>query len=133
MSSYWPAQNAITDDPVIANQMNALPKIVFSRTLEIAGWNNTRLIKDNVAEEIIKLKQQPGKNLFILGSANLSSTIRKANLIDEYRIMINPILLGNGNPLFKSEESKLNLTLLNTRVFKSGNVLLYYEPKTTLK
>jgi len=133
MSSYWPAQNAITDDPVIANQMNALPKIVFSRTLEIAGWNNTRLIKDNVAEEIIKLKQQPGKNMILLGSADLASAFRKLNLIDEYRIMINPILLGKGNPLFKSEDEKLNLKLLKTRVFTSGNVLLYYEPKATPK
>jgi len=129
MASYWSTETAITDDPIIAEQMNAIPKIVFSRTLEKAEWNDTRVVKEDPAGEILKLKQQPGKNIFILGSANLVSTLRKANLVDEYRIMINPVLLGQGNPLFKSENGKLDLKLIKTRVFNSGNVLLCYEPK----
>ena len=129
MAAYWTTPYAITDDPIIAEQMNAIPKIVFSRTLEKAEWNDTRVVKEDPAGEILKLKQQPGKNIFILGSANLVSTLRKANLVDEYRIMINPVLLGQGNPLFKSENGKLDLKLIKTRVFNSGNVLLCYEPK----
>lgn len=128
LAAYWPTHAASTDDPVVAELMNTLPKIVCSTTMEKAKWSNTTLIKENIAEEITKLKQQIGKNLFLLGSANLASTLRKLNLIDEYRIMINPILLGKGNPLFKSEEDKLNLKLIKTTVFNSGNVLLYYEP-----
>jgi dihydrofolate reductase len=129
MAAYWPTPTVISDDPVIAKQMNTLPKIVFSTMMEKAEWNNTKLIKENIAEEIAKLKKEPGKDLFVFGSANLASTLRKLNLIDEYRIMINPILLGKGNPLFKSEDGRLNLTLIKTKVFSSGNVMLYYEPK----
>jgi len=129
MKSYWPTETGTKDDPIIAEKMNTMPKIVFSRTLEKAGWNNTRLIKENIAEEIKKLKQQPGKDLMIMGSANLSSTLRQLNLIDEYRIMINPLVLGKGNPLFKNKDGKLDLRLIKSRVFSSGNVLLCYEPK----
>jgi dihydrofolate reductase len=129
MKAYWPTESAIKNDPIIAEKMNAIPKIVFSRTLKKAEWNNTQLIKENIEEEVKKMKQQPGKNIFIQGSANLSSTLRQLNLIDEYRVIINPILLGAGTPLFKSVKDKLELKLINTRVFNSGNVLLCYEPK----
>ena len=108
--------------------MNRLPKIVFSRTLQKAEWNNTRLIKDNIAEEISKLKQQPGKDIALFGSANLLSTLIPMGLIDEHRIMVNPVVLGSGTPLFQGIKDKLNLKLLRTRTFRSGNVLLYYQP-----
>ena len=129
MSSYWQSQAAIKDDPVIAEKMNTIPKIVFSRTLKGAEWNNTRLIKENIAEEIKQLKQESGKDILILGSADLSITLRGLGVIDEYRIMINPVILGKGNSLFKSPNDKFNLDLIKTRVFDSGNVLLCYEPK----
>ena len=108
--------------------MNRVPKIVFSRTLEKAEWNNTRLIKDHVAEEILKLKQQPGRDLALFGSANLMSTLMQLDLIDEHRIMVNPVILGSGNPLFKRTKDKLNLKLIKTRTFGNGNVLLCYQP-----
>lgn len=127
MASYWTTQTAIKNDPIIAAKMNSIPKIVFSKTLEKAEWNNTRMLKENIEDEIVKLKQQPGKNIFIFGSANLASTLRKLNLIDEYRIMINPIILGKGNPLFRNENGKLVLKLIKTKAFDSGNVLLYYK------
>jgi dihydrofolate reductase len=113
---------------MIADLMNSLPKIVFSKTLEKAEWNNTRVIKDNIAEEILTLKKQPGKDLAVFGSANLLSTLMQMDLVDEHRVMVNPVLLGKGNPLFKSTDGKINLRLLKTRTFHSGNVLLYYEP-----
>jgi len=133
MVSYWTTPTALTNDPVIANQMNSKLKIVFSKTLTKAEWNNTLLIKDNIVTEIEKIKQLPGKDLIILGSADLASTFRQHDLIDEYRIMINPIVLGQGTPLFKQTTERFNLKLIKTKIFNSGNVLLYYEPKRDKK
>lgn len=127
MASYWPAESAKRNDPIVAELMNTTPKIVFSTTLEKAEWNSTRLIRDNVAEEITKLKQQPGKDLAIYGSNNFAVSLVQMGLIDEFRIMVNPVALGNGNPLFKGIKDKLNLKLLKTRTFSSGNVLLCYQ------
>jgi len=128
MASYWPTPAAQSDDPMVANLMNTLPKVVFSRTLERADWDNTRLIKDNVAEEVLKMKQEPGNDLAVFGSANLLSSLMQMNLVDEHRVMVNPVLIGSGTPLFRNIDQKVNLKLVKTRTFKSGNVLLYYQP-----
>ena len=128
MESYWPTPDALKNDPVIAGLMNSLPKIVFSRTLEKADWNNSRLVRDHIGEEIIDLKKQTGKDIAVFGSANLLFTLMELDLVDEHRVMINPVLLGKGNALFKSMEDRVNLRLLKARTFKSGNILLYYEP-----
>lgn len=128
MASYWPTPTAIRDDPDIANLMNTIPKIVFSRTLEKADWNNTRLVKEHVGEEMKKLKAQPGMDMAIFGSGVLASSFTNMGLIDEYRIMVNPVILGIGCPLFKGVNDRLNLKLLKTKTFRSGNILLYYEP-----
>ncbi len=128
MASYWPTPAAKTDDPVVAEKMNTTPKIVFSKTLKKVDWEQTKLIQDNFVEEILKLKGQPGQDLIIFGSSDLAVTFIEHGLIDEFRIMVNPIVLGNGKTLFKGLKDKLNLKLLKTRTFKSGNVLLYYEP-----
>lgn len=116
------------NDPIVAGLMNSLPKIVLSRTLKGAAWSNTTLIKENAAEEMMKLKAQKGKDIGILGSANLAASLMRQNLIDEYRIMVNPIVLGEGNPLFGKVDERIRLRLLRTRDFKSGNVLLCYMP-----
>jgi len=128
MASYWPTEAAIKDDPAVAGLMNSLPKIVFSRTLQKAEWNHSRLIKDNIAEEILKLKRQPGKEIAVFGSADLLSTLIRMDLIDEHRIMVNPVVLGSGTPLFKDVKEQFNLKLIRSRIFDSGNVLLYYQP-----
>ncbi len=128
MASYWPTDIAIADDPVVAGLMNDMPKVVFSRTLGNAEWNNTELIKDHVVEEVSKLKQQSGKDIAIFGSSNLAVTLADHGLIDEYRMIANPVFLGKGTPLLKGIKDKLDLRLLNTRAFKSGNVLLCYVP-----
>ncbi len=128
MASYWPTPDAKKNDPVVAGKMNSTPKIVFSKTLEKVNWENTRLIKDNFVKEISKLKQQAGKDMIIFGSSDLAVTFIEHGLIDEYRIMVNPIVLGGGKSLFKGVKDKLNLKLLKTKTFKSGNVLLYYQP-----
>jgi dihydrofolate reductase len=128
MASYWPTPSAAMNDPVIADKMNKLPKIVFSKILTSVEWQNTRLVKENIVEEISKLKQKPGKDLIIFGSSDLVATFIRYGSIDEFRIMVNPVVLGNGKPIFKSINNKLNLKLLKTKSFRNGNVLLYYEP-----
>ena len=128
MASYWPTDSAISDDPEVAGLMNSLQKVVFSKTLDRADWNNSRLVKENATEEVVKLKQQPGKDIAIFGSSALAVTLAENNLIDEYRIIVNPVFLGQGTSLLKGIKEKLNLKLLNARIFKSGNVLLYYAP-----
>lgn len=126
MASYWPTETAISADPIVADLMNRLSKIVFSRTLESVEWNNTRLIKENAQKEIQNLKMQPGKDMAIFGSANLISSLM--DVIDEHRLMVNPILLRRGNPLFKHTGDRAKLRLSGARTFDSGNVLLSYEP-----
>jgi dihydrofolate reductase len=128
MASFWPTPGAIAADPVVAGLMNRLPKLVFSTTLASVEWNNTRLVKDRVAEEILNLKQQPGKDLALFGSANLLSTLMQLDLVDEHRLLVNPVVLGNGNPLFKRAKDRLNLKLTRSRTFCNGNVLLCYQP-----
>jgi dihydrofolate reductase len=127
MASYWPTPTAIKDDPIVAGKMNTIPKIVFSKSLDKVGWNNSKLIRENVAEEVSKLKQQPGKDLAIFGSSDLCLSLIKMGLVDELRIMVNPVVLGSGNPLFKGIQDKLNLKLIKIKPFSSGNVLLYYQ------
>ena len=133
MANYWPTESAISDDPIVAALMNSLPKIVFSKTLHAVEWDNSRLIKENIAGEISKLKQQPGKDIAIFGSSDLTVALTQMDLVDEFRIMINPVVLGNGKPLFQGIQNKLDLKLLKTKVFKSGNVLHYYETSKNRK
>jgi dihydrofolate reductase len=130
MASYWPTQGAREDDPVVADLMNTMPKIVVSITLQSADWNNTTLVGANVAEELSRLKQQPGKDLAILGSPNLTVSLLGMGLVDELRVMVNPVVLGDGRSLFRSTDHELTLKLLQTRTFSSGNVLLTYHPES---
>ncbi len=132
MADYWPAAATNPSTPKsdleIADKMNELPKIVFSKTLQEVKWNISRLVKENIADEIFKMKHQPGKDMMIFGSGSIVSTFMQHGLIDEYRIIVNPIVLGNGNLLFKGINGKQNLKLLNTKMFDSGIVILFYEP-----
>jgi len=128
MAGYWPTEAALQDDPIVAGKMNSTPKIVVSKTLDKVGWDNTRLVKENVAEEISKLKQQPGKDIAIFGSSDLTVSLARHGLVDEFRIMLNPIFLGSGKRLLEGVDQKLDLKLVKTRLFKNGNILLYYQP-----
>lgn len=123
MADYWPSAPA----EEIADQMNNLPKIVFSRTLESAEWQNSTLVKNDAVAEISKLKQLPGKDMVILGSASLASFLLQRGLIDEYRVILNPVLLGSGSPLFQDVNQRLRLKLSRTKLFGSGVVVLYYQ------
>lgn len=130
MRDYWPTEDARKNDPIVAEQMNTTPKIVFSKTLEKVEeteyWENVRLIAHNVSEEIKKLKAESGKDLAVYGSNNLAVSLLEIGLLDEIRIMVNPVVIGKGTPLFKGIKSKLSFHLLNTKSFKNGNVLLTY-------
>lgn len=126
MASYWPTPESLTDDPVTAGMMNSWSKIVFSHTLKDATWNNTRLV-NNAVDEVRRLKEQPGKPLIIFGSANLCASLTAAGLIDQYNLMVMPVVLGKGTPLFQGINSQLNLNLTASRAFSNGNVLLTYR------
>jgi len=131
MASYWPTADAIKNDPVVAKLMNTTPKIVFSKTLknvkETENWKNIKLFKNINPEEIKKLKIQKGRDIVVFGSGTIVQQFTNLGLIDEYWIMINPVVLGKGKLLFKNIKDKLNLKLLKTRTFKNGNILLYYK------
>ena len=128
MASYWPSAEGLADDPIVAGKMNALAKIVFSTTLTHAEWQNSRIVKAQAAEEIATHKQQPGKDMLIFGSGTLVTTLAEHGLIDEYRLYVNPVALGNGTPLFAGLRERLPLQLLHAQTFRSGNVLLTYQP-----
>jgi dihydrofolate reductase len=129
MASYWPT---VTDEnDVMANRINNTPKVVFSTTLENVSWgkwNNTRLVKDAV-DEVKKLKQQSGKDMVIYASGGLISSLANHDLIDEYQLVVTPVVLGSGKPAFEGIKQRLNLKLLQTKPFKEGSVLLYYQPE----
>jgi len=128
MASYWPTPIADQHYPVVAERMNKLPKVVFSRTLDKASWNNTKLVKGDMAAEIRKMKKEPGKDMVIFGSGSIVSQLAQEGLIDEYQIAMNPVVLGKGKTMFDGIKQKLNLKLTKTRAFGNGNVFLCYEP-----
>jgi dihydrofolate reductase len=129
MAGYWPQVESITDDEhdrQFAKLWLATPKIVFSHTLEKADWN-TRVISDNLAEEVAALKQQPGKDMLITGGSGLPASLTALGLIDEYHIAVHPVVLGGGKPLFGKQE-RINLRLVDSRTVDSKVVILHYQP-----
>lgn len=128
MASYWPTPMADQHDPVVAERLNKLPKVVFSRTLDKASWSNTRLVKGDLAAEIRKMKKETGEDLVILGSGSIVSQLAQEGLIDAYQVVVNPIVLGRGRTMFDGIKEKLNLKLTKTRNFANGNVFLCYQP-----
>jgi dihydrofolate reductase len=130
MARYWPTPYAAQSNPVVAGRMNSLPKLVFSRTLDRASWSNTRLVQTDPAAEVRKLKQEPGPDLVIMGSGTIVSQLTQARLIDEYQVVVIPLVLGQGRTMFEGVKERLPLKLTKTRTFRNGNVWLCYEPRT---
>jgi dihydrofolate reductase len=131
MASYWPTPEAVEDDPAITDRMNTIAKIVFSSTLDSADWQNTRLVNEGeagVAETITVLKRQAGGDLALFGSPTLTASLIEQGLVDELRVMVQPILLGAGKSLFAALSRRVPVELQRTTVFHSGNVLLTYRP-----
>lgn len=128
MASFWPTRAAIEQMPVVAQGMNNLPKVVFSTTMDKAPWNNTKLVKTDLVGKVRKMKQEPGRDMVIFGSGTLISQLTQAGLIDEYQIVVDPVVLGKGRTMFDGIKDTLSLKLIKTRTFRNGNVLLCYEP-----
>lgn len=128
MAAFWPTPAGEQSDPEVAKAMNTIPKIVISRTLVQATWAGTQVISADAEEELAKLKQQPGKDIVIPGSSTLTASLLQTGLLDELRIMVNPVILGQGRSLFAGAGMTC-LKLLKTQQFTSGNVLLSYAPR----
>jgi dihydrofolate reductase len=121
----WPS---MTDEAGFAEKMNTMPKYVVSTTLDRVEWPGSRLIKGDLAAEVRRLKQEPGKDLLLSGSAQLFNALMQANLIDQYRFMLHPVVLGKGKRLFGEGVQEKSLQLTQTKPFRSGIVILEYEP-----
>lgn len=131
MENYW---TSVPSDPEAtqyeiehAKWIEETSKVVFSTTLEKAEWNNTKLVKENIEEEIRNIKKQPGKDIIILGSPRFAHALMELDLIDVIKITISPVIIGNGLPLFKASENKRNLSLVENKTFNSGAIGLTYN------
>jgi dihydrofolate reductase len=128
MAGYWPTPIAIKNDPLVAERMNNLPKIVFSRTMVKAAWNNTKLVKTDAAKEIRKMKQESGIDMVMMGSGSIVSKLAQEGLVDEYQFVMVPVILGKGRTMFEGLKDKLKMKLTKNRIFNNGNILLCYKP-----
>ena len=126
MAEYWPSAQARQGNSAVAMRMNAMPKVVVSSTLRDASWTGSTLLQGDVEGGMKALKSEPGRELLVLGSPQLTASLANLGLLDELRIMVNPVALGQGKSLFTSMRERLNLRLLNVKPFRSGNVLLTY-------
>ena len=131
MESYWPmvVKNPTGNKPTdeFGVLIDNIPKIVFSHTLKNVNWKNAKLAKKDLKEEVVELKNQAG-HYILAGSRSMIVTLLNLNLIDEFQICVQPIILGNGLPLLKNITDRINLKLLKTKTFSSGSIVLYYEP-----
>lgn len=128
MASWWPTPMAAQAMPDVSARMNAMPKIVFSKTMKTAAWQNTTLINADLADVVAALKREPGPDIATLGSGSVVTQLAAAGLIDTLQIVINPVALGAGKSLFSGLAKPLPFVLQQTRTFKNGAVLLSYEP-----
>ncbi len=128
MAAYWTSPQAAKNDGPVAERMNALPKVVFSRNMDKASWRNTRLVKGDLAAAVRSLKAEEGKDMTVLGSASIVAQLAQENLVDEYQLVVTPVVLGGGKSMFAGVSSRPALKLLGSRAFKNGNVVLRYGP-----
>lgn len=128
MYSFWPTPMAAEQFPETAKGMNRSEKIVFSNSMKKAEWKNTKVIGGDIVAEMKRLKKTKGLDMVILGSGSIVTQFADAGLIDEYQIMIDPVAIGKGSTLFNGLKNKLDLKLTETKIFKSGVVLLCYKP-----
>jgi len=128
MASWWPTPMAAEAYPEVAVSMNSAEKIVFSNIIEDPKWHNTKVMNGDIVEKIRQLKQQPGKGLTILGSGTIVSLFAEAGLVDEFQIMIDPVVIASGTTLFNGIQHDMRLSLTDTKIFKSGTIVLTYKP-----
>jgi dihydrofolate reductase len=132
LMEYWPTvvknPTGIKSIDEFAVTMDNIPKLVFSHTLKNIEWKTAKLAKKNIKEEVLELRQQPGKDILV-GSRSLIVALLNLNLIDEFQLCVHPVILGSGLPLFENINEKISLKLLKTKIFGSGSIILYYEPE----
>jgi dihydrofolate reductase len=127
MVSYWPTPDAKKKFPTVARAMNDSMKVVFSRTLRDVSWQNTKLVKGDLPAEVRKMKKEAGKDIVVMGSGTIVSQLAQERLIDEYQIVVNPIVLGKGRTMFEGVKDRFGLKLTKSRPFRNGNVVLWYD------
>lgn len=128
MASYWPTPMALQNSPKVAEGMNRSEKIVFSNTLQKADWSGTKIVSSDIIKRMNELKSSSKKNMTLLGSGTILSQFADHNLIDEYQVLVDPVMIGSGTSIFKCVKRGPELRLTNSRTFKSGAILLCYEP-----
>ena len=128
MKSFWPTPQAMQMMPEVAKGMNDATKIVFSRTLDRADWSNTKLVKGDLVEEIKRLKKEPGADMVILGSGSIVSQAAQNGLVDQYTMVVVPVVLGRGRTMFEGMRDKLALKLKESRAFRNGRTVQIYTP-----
>lgn len=124
MAEHWKKETG-----EIARLMNAMPKLVASNSLVLADWNQSTILSGDVASEISRIKKMEGKDMYVFGSADLSETLIREDIFDEYRIGIAPVVLGSGNPLFRTDALPKNLSLVSSWTLETGGVILTYRPR----
>jgi dihydrofolate reductase len=129
MAAWWPTPAASQAMPEVAARMNAMPKFVFSRTMTLADWSNTTLVKDDLVGAVHRMKDESGPDMTILGSGSIVGQLANAKLMDVFQIVVNPVALGAGRSLFSGLTGPLELVLTKTRVFSNGSVVLWYSPR----
>jgi len=127
MAGYWPTPMAAQHDPAVAEGMNRLKKVVFSRTLDSVSWSNTTLIKSDPAAAVRKMREESGADMVIMGSGSIISLLAQEGLIDAYTFVISPLALGQGRTMFEGVTDRQNMKHVNTRSFKNGKIVLNYE------
>ena len=127
MAAFWPTPAAMQAMPAVAEGMNRMPKVVFSRKMKKAAWQNTTLVKKDLVGAVTKMKNERGPGMVILGSGSIVSQLTEAGLIDEYQMIVNPVVLGKGKTMFEGVKSRVTLRLTRTRPFTNGNVVLWYD------
>jgi dihydrofolate reductase len=128
MAAYWPTDQAKANDPAITSQMNDKGKVVFSRSLTDASWPETTIVNGEATDLVARIKPTVDKDLLVLGSAHLTANLAQAGVLDELRVMVCPIVLGQGRSLFEDLQNRVQLTVLHVRQFHSGNLVLTYRP-----
>jgi dihydrofolate reductase len=128
LARYWPSSASAKEDAAIRDFMNETEKVVFSKTLEQAAWNNTKIISKFGTETVMELKDRPGKDIVIYGSGSLIGELAGLGLVDDYRFFVNPVVLGRGKPMFGDNTRSYDFELIETRAFANGVVMLRYAP-----
>jgi len=127
MAAFWPTPAAFDSMPIVAQRMSALRKVVFSSTLPQPSWEHTEVVPGEIVDAVRRMKAEPGPDLVILGSGTIVSQLTDARLIDEYQVVVTPVVLGSGRTMFDGVREPMDLRLTGSRTFGNGNVVLWYE------